>query len=124
MEDVGSRGVVDDDGILEISSNLGEILDVVSLMVVTTLAEETVVDHLVNVELVKERVAILERASQRMRIKSARAVLYLRDRRCENHHFIQFTHPLHEFIDTGALDDIDIVVITLDLDGYCEVGLV
>ena len=39
VEDVGGRGVVDDDGILEISPYLGEILDVVALVVVATLSK-------------------------------------------------------------------------------------
>lgn len=39
VEDVGCRGVVDDDRVLEVSSNLGQILDVVAAMVMAALAE-------------------------------------------------------------------------------------
>jgi hypothetical protein len=48
---------------------------------------------------------------------------YLRDGRCEHHYFIEFTDPLHEFIDTGALDDINVMVVTLNFDRYCEICL-
>lgn len=59
VEDVRCRGIVDDNGVLEISSNHGKILDIVPLVVVAGFAEETVMNHLVNVELVQERIAIL-----------------------------------------------------------------
>lgn len=39
VEDVRGRRVVDDDGILQIPSDLGEILDVVALVVVAAFAE-------------------------------------------------------------------------------------
>jgi hypothetical protein len=77
VEDVRGRRVVDDDGVLEITANLREVLlnalvsgcgrrqwsqsyfDVVTLVVVTTFAEKSVVDNAVDVKLVKERVAVL-----------------------------------------------------------------
>ena len=52
VENVRSGRVVDDDGLLEVSSHLREILDIVALVVVTTLAEQTVMHHVVNVQLV------------------------------------------------------------------------
>lgn len=39
VENVRGRRVVDNDGVLEISSDLGEILDVVALVVVAALSE-------------------------------------------------------------------------------------
>lgn len=59
VEDVGGGGVVDDYGVLEVAADLGQVLDVVALVVVATLAEESVVHDLVNIELVEERVAVL-----------------------------------------------------------------
>lgn len=59
VEDVGRGGVVDDDGVFEIPPDLGKVLDVVPLVVVAGLAEEAVMDHIVDIELVQERVAIL-----------------------------------------------------------------
>jgi len=53
MEDVGCRGVVNDDCLLQVAANLREILDVVPLVVVAALSEEPVVDHLVDVQLVE-----------------------------------------------------------------------
>ena len=49
MENVGGWGVVDDDGFAEVAADLGEILDVVSLVVVATFAEEAVVNHVMDV---------------------------------------------------------------------------
>ena len=59
VEDVGGGRVVDDDGILQVTSDLRQVLDVVSLVVVAAFAEQAVVDNLVDVELVQEGVAIL-----------------------------------------------------------------
>lgn len=59
VENIGSGRVVDDDGILEVPANLGEVLDIVAAVVMTTLSEEPVVNHAMNVQLVKQRVAIL-----------------------------------------------------------------
>lgn len=78
VEDVGSRGVVDDDSVPKLTANLREILleivnkivangtslhrtnlDVVALVVVTALSEQSMVDHVVNVQLIQQWVAIL-----------------------------------------------------------------
>ena len=49
VENVRGRGVVDDDCVLEVAADLGEVLDVVALVVVAAFAEEPVVDDLVDV---------------------------------------------------------------------------
>lgn len=78
VENVGSRGVVDDDGILEITANLGKVLwsmsvcvsrtgekrglsnlYIVPLVVVTAFAEQSVMYNTVDIKLVKQRVAVL-----------------------------------------------------------------
>ncbi len=56
---VRSRRVVNNYGIFEIPADLGEVLDVVSLVIITTLTEQSVVNDLVYIELVKKRVAVL-----------------------------------------------------------------
>lgn len=48
---------------------------------------------------------------------------YLGDRGGKDHHLIQLTNALHELVDAGPLDDIDIMVLSLDLYGDSEVGL-
>lgn len=52
MEDVRGRRVVNDNSILEVPADLGKILDVVALVVITALSEQSVVDNLVDVELI------------------------------------------------------------------------
>ena len=59
VKDVGSRRVVDNYSILQVTSNLGEVLDVVSLVIVAAFSEEPVVHDLVDIKLIKERVAVL-----------------------------------------------------------------
>lgn len=59
VENIRCGRVVDDNCVLEISSNLGEILDIVALVVVTALAEKSVVNDIVDVKLVQKRIAIL-----------------------------------------------------------------
>jgi hypothetical protein len=59
VEDVRCRRVVDDDGVLQVSADLRQILHVVALVVVAALPEQPVMDNLVDVQLIEERVAIL-----------------------------------------------------------------
>jgi hypothetical protein len=49
VEDVGCWRIVDDDGFSEISSNLGKVFDVISLVVVTAFTEEAVVNNVVDI---------------------------------------------------------------------------
>lgn len=63
VEDVGSRRVVDDYGVLEVATNLGQIFHIVALVVVAALTEKAVMDDLVDVQLVEKRIAILGRLS-------------------------------------------------------------
>lgn len=49
---------------------------------------------------------------------------YLRHRSRKYHNFIELTNPLHELIHTRALDDVNVMKLTFDLDRYREVGLV
>ena len=53
VEDIRGGTVVDNNRITEISPNLREVFHIVSLVVVATLAEETMMDSLMNVELVQ-----------------------------------------------------------------------
>lgn len=49
VENVRGGGVVDDDSVLEVAADLGEVFDVVALVVVAAFAEKTVVNDLVDV---------------------------------------------------------------------------
>jgi hypothetical protein len=51
-------------------------------------------------------------------------VPYLRNRGGKHNNLVELANPFHELIDAGPFDDIDIMIIALNLDGYCEVGLV
>ena len=51
------------------------------------------------------------------------ALTDLRNRGSENDNFIKFSNSLHELIDTGSFNDIDIVIVALDLNRYCEICL-
>lgn len=53
VENIGSWGVVNDDGVFEVPPNLREIFDVVSLVVVATLPEESVMNHFVDIKLIQ-----------------------------------------------------------------------
>lgn len=53
VEDVRCRRVVDDDRLTQWATNLAQILDVVALVVVARLAEQTVVDRVGDVELIQ-----------------------------------------------------------------------
>ena len=104
VEDVGRRGVVDDDRVAQVTANLREVFDIVALVVVATLSEQPMVDHIMNVKLVQQWVTILG------------------DRRSKHHHFVEFANPFHELIHTGSLDHIDVVILTFDLDWNGKIG--
>lgn len=59
VEDVAGGRVVDDDRLLEIPADLAEVFDVVALVIVAGLAEESVMYNMVDIELVQEWVAVL-----------------------------------------------------------------
>jgi hypothetical protein len=49
VENVRSWRIIDDDGFLQISANLGQIFDVVSLVIVTTFPEKSVVYNVMDI---------------------------------------------------------------------------
>lgn len=49
VEDIWGRRIVDNDCFSEVAANLGEIFDVVTLVIVATLSEKTMVYHVVNI---------------------------------------------------------------------------
>ena len=106
VEDVWCGWVVNDDGLAKWAANLAQVLDVVALVVVAWLAEEAVVYRIRDVQLIEERVAVF---------------WY---RGGEHNDLVDFANALEESIDTGALDYVDVVVLTFDLDRDSEVGLV
>lgn len=59
MKDVTGWRVVDDYGLLEWTTNLTEILDIVALVVVAGFSEQPMMHGAGDVELVQQRVAIL-----------------------------------------------------------------
>lgn len=125
VEDVGCGRIIDDNSVLEISSDLGQILDVVSLVVVATLSEKPVVYDLVDIQLVKERVAVLiQGVSYRLATTRQSESTYLRDRRRENNNLIKLADSPHKLVHAWALDNIDIVVVSFNFNGYRKISLV
>ena len=106
MEDVARWRIVDDDRLTEITSDLAEILDVISLMIVATFSEQSVMDNMMDVELIQERISVLA------------------DRRGKYYNLVQLADSLQKRVDTGSLDNIDVVILALDLDWDGKVGLV
>lgn len=60
VENVRCGGIVNDDSIPKVTPELREILDVIAVMVIAAFAEQTVMNNVVNVELVKQWVAVLQ----------------------------------------------------------------
>lgn len=105
VEDVAGGRVVDDDGLLQVAADLTKILDVIALMVVTTFAEKTMMHDAVDVELVEKWVSVLG------------------DRRCKHDDLVKLTHSLQERIHAGSFYDVDVMVLTFDLDWDGEICL-
>lgn len=79
-------------------------LDIVALVVVATLAEQPVTHDTANIEHVQNGVGILAQTGG------------------EDNNLVNLAHLLQEVVDTGALDDIDIVGLRLNFDGDNVVG--
>lgn len=105
VEDVACWGVVDDDCVLEISAYLAQIFDVVALVIVAAFAEQPMMHHVVYIQLVQQWIAIF------------------RDRCGKNDNFVELAYSFQECIDTRSFYDVDVVVLTLNLNWYCEVRL-
>lgn len=97
-------------------------LDIVALMVVTTLAEQPMVNNAVDVQLVQKRISVLRNVSM-LQQKRCKRGTNLGNRCSEDNNFVQFTHSLHELIDTWPLDNVNIMILTLDLHRDREVCL-
>lgn len=57
------------------------------------------------------------------RISECAARSYLGDRGCENHDFVKLSDALHESIDAWTLDNVDIMILSLDFHWNCEICL-
>jgi hypothetical protein len=106
VEDVRCGRVVDDDRLTQRAADLAQILDVVALVVVARLAEQTVVDRVGDVELVEKGIAVFGYGCG------------------EDDNFVDLSDAFEEGVDAGALDYVDVVVLSFDFDRDCEIGLV
>lgn len=106
VENVARGRIVDDDGLAEVSADLAEVFDIVALVVVAAFAEQPVVDDVVDVELIENRVAVFG------------------DGGCEDHDLVQLADSFHEGVDARSFDDVDVMVLAFNLDWYREVCLV
>jgi len=59
VEDVRCRRIINDDCFTQITSDLRKIFDVISLVIITTLTEQSMVHNVMDVQLVKERIPVL-----------------------------------------------------------------
>lgn len=106
MKNIARRRIIDDDRLPQISAHLAEIFHVVTLVIVAAFTEQSVVDNVVDVELVEERIAIF------------------RDRGREDHDFVEFADTFEECIYAWPFYDVDVVVLSFDFDGDRKVRLV
>ena len=105
VEDITGRRVVDDDCLFEIPSHLTEIFYIIALVVVATLAEESVVHNVVYVELIQQWVSVFGDGCR------------------EHHHFVKFSHTFEKCVYAWAFDDVYIVVLAFNFHGYGKVCL-
>lgn len=76
--------------------------------------------YVMYIQLVEERVAILEALAN---TDSGRKCTYLRYRRSKDNNLIEFSNTLHELIDTRPFNNIYIVVLSFNFNWNCEVCL-
>jgi hypothetical protein len=106
VEDITRRRVVDDDGLLKITPDLTQILDIVALVVITALPEEPMMHDLMNIQLVEEGVAVF-------------------GHRCGEHYdLVNLAHAFEKGIHARPFYDVDVVILTFNLNGDREICLV
>lgn len=94
-------------------------------MVKTTLPEKSVVDDMVDVELIEQWITILKADVKcHSRKREKRGGANLGDRSCEYNNFVQLSNPLHELVNPRSLNDVDVVVVALNLYRDGEIGLI
>ena len=49
---------------------------------------------------------------------------YFGYRGSENYYFVEFAYPLHKLVYTRPLNYVDVMILSFDLNRYCEVCLV
>lgn len=141
VEDVRRGRIVDDDGFSKVASNLGEILmqmrpkgvlelihhaylDVVALMVVAAFSEQPMVHNIMYIKLIKEWIAVLSadrsaNALHKQKVKGS----YLCNRSGKDDNLVELSDALHKLVHSRPLDDVNVVILTLDFDRYREVRL-
>ena len=106
VEDIACRRVVNDDGLSQIAPDLAKILHIVALVIVTAFSEKPVMHDMMNVQLIEERVAVL------------------RDGCREDDNFVELTDAFEEGVHARPFDDVNVVILAFDFNGYREVRLV
>jgi len=97
-------------------------LDVVAFMAVAALAKQSMCDGLVNVQLVEDRIGVLERRWLRKHGVHVGGTYFAQT--CGVHDdFVELAHPFEEKVDTRALEDVKVMPMVLDFDGDDKVGL-
>ena len=59
VEDIRCWRVVDNDCFSQITTDLRQVFHIIPLVVIATLAEQTMVYHVVDIELVEKRISVL-----------------------------------------------------------------
>lgn len=75
-----------------------------------------------DIKLVKQRITILETQLVAILGSNAEKRTDLGNRSSEYDNFVQLTNPFHELVNPGTLDHINIMVLTLNLNGNGEIG--
>lgn len=98
-------------------------LDVVPLVIVAAVPKQSVVDNIMDVQLIQQRITVLETWLAPIYPKTASMSnqTHFRDRCSKDHHFVQFPDTFHELIDSGSLDHVNIVVLAFDLYRNSEI---
>lgn len=105
MEHVGGGGVVDDDQVFERTAHLRQVLDVVAVVVVARLSEQSVVDHLVHIEDVQQGVTVAGHG------------------RGEDDYLEELATASQKLVHPGSLDHVHVVDLVFDLHGDDKVGV-
>ena len=99
------RGVINDDGFLQITSKPSQILHIAALVLRASITEKAITNNTVLIKQIEDRVGILGQT------------------RCENHNLKQLPAHLHKVINTRSLQNINLVNLVFYLYWDDKIGI-
>lgn len=91
-------------------------LDIIALVVVAALPEQSMSDDAMDIEFIKHRISILVGAKVNTATKKRKNGTNLAKTGSKDDNLIQFTHLFHKVVNTRALQDVEMMPVGFNFD--------